>query len=507
MTPKPQSSRVLMLALALWCLTLGIVLGARILGPSDLGQNLDQSKTIAFTLDMVHNGEWVLPKDSLGRLSRKPPMVNWVGAPFVAIGWHSELALKIPAVLSGVGIAILVCFVGRFFYRRLDQDGNDDADRWIAANAPAMGVLASAAWLASPSAIKHIYFMRPDILFAALLCGAWFASVVLLSSPDRKRPLLALLVWFLGACAILTKGPMAVLVPMYLLVHILIIVPRGQRRSALSKTGWWWGIPVMVLIPGLWLWGAYQANPEHVRTVLFGQELGGRVGNNGIAGILNATMHNPGYFFERFLPWSLPAAMGIIFKPSAKIRTHPLAPASLWILLVLAITTLSSLSAGSYIMPAYPPAALLAVYVIFRLVAKARATRIKPAVAVIVGLVIVLSSMIAGREATRSRGARTGTGEHLKDFAHTAARTVGTDAVVFSQMGDLPIASLMGRFQADEIELSEAHGWVIQPTQIDPNREVVLTSGALVTHDLMTGVPIDATITVSLYRVDGASQP
>ena len=507
MTPKPKPSRMFKLALALWCLTLLIVLGARILGPSDLGQNLDQSKTIAFTLDMVHNGEWVLPRDSLGRLSRKPPMVNWVGAPFVAMGWHSELALKLPAVLSGIGIAVLVCFAGRFFYRRLDREAGDDADHWIASNAPAMGLLASAAWLASPSAVKHIYFMRPDILFAALLCSAWFASVVLLSSPERKRPGLALLIWFLGACAILTKGPLAVLVPMYLLAHILVIVPKGQRRSAIKATGWWWGIPVMVLIPGLWLWGAYQVDPEHVRTALFGQELGGRVGNNGFAGILNAAMHNPGYFFERFLPWSLPAAMGIIFKPSAKIRTHPLAPASLWILLVLAITTLSSLSAGSYIMPAYPPAALLAVYVVFRLVAKSRATRIKPAIAVIVGLVMVSSSMIAGREATRSRGARTGTGEHLKDFAHTAAQQVGTEAVVFSQMGDLPIASLMGRFQAGEIELPEAHAWLIQPTQIDPNREPVLTSDALVTHDPKTGVPIDATITVSLYRIDSVSKP
>ena len=48
------------------------VIGAagRIVGPSDLDQNADQSLTMSFTVDMVLNGNWMLPRDMRGIVSR-----------------------------------------------------------------------------------------------------------------------------------------------------------------------------------------------------------------------------------------------------------------------------------------------------------------------------------------------------------------------------------------------------------------------------------------------------
>ncbi|PCI09602.1 hypothetical protein COB72_06125 [bacterium] len=498
-TPPSRSTKP---AFAIWCLTLVIVLVVRILAPSDLGQNLDQSKTIAFTLDMVQNNHWILPVDSLADPTHKPPMVNWFGAPIVAMGFHSELALKLPAIISGITISILIFFAARFLFRKLDQDSLDNADRAIATHATPLAFLTSAAWFASPSAIKHIYFMRPDILFAALLVIAWFTSVVLLSNDQPNKPKrLALLIWLLAAAAALTKGPLALLIPLYLLLHILIITPKGERKPALARTQWQWGIPIMLIIPGLWLWAAYRINPDHVTNTLFAKELGSRLGNGGPSGILAAALANPAYFFERFLPWCLPAALAILFKPSRHLRSHPMGPAILWVLLVLAATTLASLNAGSYIMPAYPAAAILAIYALFRIIASPQAARIKPAFISLAILIIFSASLITTREATMSRAARTNTGQHIKAFAKSASQHIQSDQIRFHQMGDLPIASLMGKHQPADINPNPSHHWLIQPTHIDPAATPILVSDPIVTHDPDSGEPIDTTIQIGLYPI------
>ncbi len=505
--PSPPPSRFTKPAIAIWCLALAIVLAARILGPSDLGQNLDQSKTISFTLDMVNHNRWILPRDGLGELTRKPPMVNWLGAPIVALGFHNELALKLPAVLSGITISILIFFAARFLFRRLDTGSDTDpADQSIAVHATPLAMLAAGVWLASPSAVKHIYFMRPDILFTALLAAGWFASVVLLSSSPKHPRWLALLIWLLTAAAFLTKGPLALLIPAYLALHILIITPKGSRQSALARIRWQWGIPVMLIPPALWLASAYQLNPDHVRTALLGEELGDRAGLS-ITKRLSALGRNPAFFFERFLPWSLPAVLAIIFKPSARIRTHRLAPASLWILLVLLATTAIGMQAGSYIMPAYPAGAILAVYALYRIIASSRATRIKPAFISIALLILISAWLIFARELTMSRGARDHTGEHIKSFADAAAHHIQSDLVRFHQIGDLPIASLLGRHQPGDIAPDADHRWLIQPTSIDSAVTPVVTSAPLTTHDPTTGEPIAESITISLYQLPPRRSP
>lgn len=495
------SSRFAKPAFALWCLTLAIVLIVRILAPSDLGQNLDQSKTIAFTLDMVQNNQWILPRDSLGHLTRKPPMVNWLGAPFVAMGIHSELALKLPAVISGVSISILIFFAARFLFRKLNTEIADLADITIASHATPLAFFASAAWLASPSAIKHIYFMRPDILFTALLVIAWFASVFLLSSENPKHPKrLALLIWLLAAAAALTKGPLALLIPLYLILHILIITPKPDRKSTLARTSWQWGIPLMLILPGIWLWAAYRINPDHITNTLLGKELGSRVGRGGFTGIFKAALANPAYFFERFLPWCIPAALAIISKPSSRIRTHPIAPATLWVLLVLTTTTIVGMKSGSYIMPAYPAAAILAVYALFRIITLSRAKRAAAPFVFISILIILSATLITVRESTMSRGAKTNTGEFIKEFARSVSQLVGKDDVHFVELGDIPIASLMGRHHSDDLTQFKYVRWNIQPTNLDPSQTPVLVSDPIVTHDPDTGEPIDITIQIGLYK-------
>ena len=72
----------------LTALVMLVIFGCRWFGPSDLYDN-DQPKTVAYTVDMVRHGRWLLPVDMLGRPATKPPMYNWISVPVVAAGWHS----------------------------------------------------------------------------------------------------------------------------------------------------------------------------------------------------------------------------------------------------------------------------------------------------------------------------------------------------------------------------------------------------------------------------------
>ncbi|MGZ4984679.1 MAG: hypothetical protein ACXV8A_01180, partial [Chthoniobacterales bacterium] len=72
-----------------------VMFAARIFGPSAL-QRQDQPRTAAYTADIAANGRWLLPRDMFGNTATKPPLVNWLAAPLLKLGFWSEWAVKMP---------------------------------------------------------------------------------------------------------------------------------------------------------------------------------------------------------------------------------------------------------------------------------------------------------------------------------------------------------------------------------------------------------------------------
>ncbi|GJM19214.1 MAG: hypothetical protein DHS20C14_14270 [Phycisphaeraceae bacterium] len=481
-TPRDDPGPGWRLLAALCLAVVALVLGTRILAPSDLNQNQDQSKTIAFTLDAAVNGNWALPRDGSGELTRKPPLVNWIGAVPVLAGWHAEPALKLPSVLAGVGTVVAAAVGGLVLFRRLGDHGSDAGDAALARHAPACALAAGAVWIACPSSIKHVYFMRPDMLFTLWLTIGWASATVLVTGPTPKRPrTTAVVMWTAAGLAALTKGPMALLIPAYALLAGLLIADHPERahwRARASRTarvGWWWGVPLMLAMPGGWLLAAWRADPAHVEGVLLGQELGSRVPGSGESGALAKiwyALHRgvPGLLFSRFAPWGVLTILAVITKPSRAWLGHPTGPASLWVVMVLVVNVLTAGRSGSYLMPAYPAAGILAVYALARIIAGREGTRMRAAPAWVALAALLVAACVGGREAFFSRAARTGDGETLKAFARDAEALVGDDPVVFIRTGDLPLASLMGRAQAGEPDASSLAGavWLVVAGDLGP---------------------------------------
>ncbi len=478
-TPRTAASFRLTAAIAL--LAVVACVGLRVLGASDLHQNTDQSKTMAFTADVAFNAELFLPRDGIGERTLKPPLINWLGAPLVRAGWHDELAYKLPCILAGLLTALIVVFAARWLLERF-ADSSSDAARTIASLAAPLAIATGAAWLASPSAIKHLYFLRPDVLQTMFLTIAWYGATRCLAEPNAKaaRPWAAI-TWLGAGGAALAKGPMALLVPLYIIALALLVHRSVGWLRAINRTHWPIGLPVMLAMPLIWLAPAWNVDPEHVRSSLLGRELMERVERGSSEAdpfrMLRAVVRVPGFFLERFAPWAIPAFIAIALWITRRWRPGPLAPALVWIVIVYAMNIVSAGRSGSFVAPAYPATAIIAVYAIARLALMLRPitpTRLAPLVAAIA---LVAGAGIGAREAFLSRGARTGYGNELAAFADTIRPTIADDQVAFVGIGYAPLPPLLGRHRAGEPDEERLAGaaWIVAPAGSAPIDPIALS--------------------------------
>lgn len=471
--------------------TLVAIIG-RALGPGDLYQNSDQCKTAAFTADMILHGRWLVPVDLTGAPTLKPPLVNYLALPGVAaslaVGHPNELVFKLPSIFAALLGMVAVAWAGKRFLRSLGSwEHADDVDRAIARSAGPLGWVCAGAWLASPSTIKHLYFCRPDMLLNALLAWGWLAATVLLTSSGRPPRWASWVLWISAGLAALTKGPMALLLPAFLLLGMLVLRRPGQADSVPPPPRRWrtfgllWGPILMLAIPAAWLIPAYLAQPDHIAHTLLGGEVANRVstGGSGLARLPMNAIRVPMFYFERFWPWSFMAAAALLIIGPRRLLRHPLSPAVLWVLMITAVLIVVAGESGSFNAPAYPALAVLGVYGLARIIAQGRAHHVRHATVGIAALALVVSVGVVAREAFMSRAARTQIGPRLAEFARQADAIVGDDPVAFIDLGHNPVPLWMGRHPGAGAErLDAAHAaWVVRP--VIEGREAVVVSDSL----------------------------
>ncbi len=387
-----------------------------------------------------------------GKPATKPVMYNWIGSPWVALGWSSEPTLKMPSLLAAMAILGMIVTAGR---RLLP----------LGAEGRTIGLLAGVFWLASYSTLKLIYLARPDMLVVALLTGAWCCATMIFLNAQRLRGVelraWQLGLWLCAAGAALTKGLPALLVLVYVLLGAKLIV--GHWR-AVGKTGILWGLPLAMGLFGLWFYGVYRADPEHFRNVFMGKELVGRIHSEKYGGswaILLELWQFPLWFLAYLAPASFLAVLTWLHVPARQWLRHPTGPATLWVFLTILFFSLSAGKRADYIAPAYPMAAILAGY---WLAAVAPKHRVTPRRSAVIGTLVALGLCIyfmAGSPAAIS-----GLGDNAAQFARRASRIVGDDPVAFIETGYNPLQPLMGRNQAGRVPTDEqlrVSPWIVVP--------------------------------------------
>lgn len=350
--------------------SLGFALGDHALIDPDEGRNA------AIAREMAASGDFLIPHLNGLPFLDKPPLYFAVEALALRLLGNSELAIRLPSLLlSWATIALAAWFAAHLLGRR---------SAWIAATACATAPLAIA--LARVGIFDSMLSF-----FMVLAIVALYRAVELEAATAGFRGWRwwTLLGWASMALGVLTKGPVALLVP--LLVSAPYALWRRQTRAV-----WHWCGPLLFLL-GLLPWAAYVELrvPGFLRYALV-TETWGRMTTDELQ------RTGPAWYFLPFLlagcfPWLVLAVAGWHRLRQDRGRTPETAPGpngapvllALWIVLPLLLFSLSQSKRPQYILPLVPAVALLAAAAWNGETAPRRAVRLAASIWMAMGVVFL----------------------------------------------------------------------------------------------------------------------
>lgn len=159
--------------------------------------------------EMAESGDWLTPRFNYEPRFQKPALYYWVTAALFAVGGAHEFSARLFAALAGVGLVVLTTACGRRWY--------DES----------VGLLAGAITATTIGYFALARMSLPDLPLAFFVtCSIWTAFVATLERERNPRQ------WLLyaataAALGFLVKGPLAVLLPVMVVVPILLM----ERRS------------------------------------------------------------------------------------------------------------------------------------------------------------------------------------------------------------------------------------------------------------------------------------
>ena len=347
---------VLLLAAAL---ALGFDLGGYPLFDPDEGRNAEVAREMAATND------YVLPHfDGLPYLDK--PIVYFASAAAVMeVLGPTETAARLPAYLFTLATLIVVVWLVR---RRWGTDAG-----WLAALALATMPLVLA-------------YARTTIMDSAL---AFCTTLAILAFWD-ERPVLAWAAIGLGA---ITKGPVAILIPLATLIPYSLLTGHKVRRLFPLA-----GLGVFALVALPWFLAVAHRVPEFPHYV-FVRETFERVTTKSFHRTAPFWYYLPIVPVAAF-PWIVPALAGLKNWRWTWLarRVNPLAQESIllacWVLGPLLFFTLNQSKLPQYMLPLMPPFALAAARLLTRQASElpggiGAGRRMYPAIAALLGVALV----------------------------------------------------------------------------------------------------------------------
>lgn len=361
----------------------------------------DEGRYAAIPAAMLHRGDWIVPHlDGLPYLE-KPPLLYWMTAlSFKALGL-TEFAGRLPMAICGFVAILAIYLLGR---RRLG---------WRT------GILAAAILAVSPEFFGLARFLMTDMPVACCLTLAmvWF---YLAASADedggepaaiaRARRRDYLLFFFFLAMATLSKGLIGFLLPAAIIGAYVLL---GRQWRVLREIPWLTGIPLFAVLVVPWFALVQARHPQFLDYFIVTQHFR-RFSGGG------AEHHMPFWFFvpvllAGFFPWSLAlpwAARSAGAAPANRARAAAAEPERrlhlflwLWAGIIFVFFSISSGKLPTYILPVYPPLALLAAQVWARALGeKAEWGPRRSALLAGAGLLLFGAALLAGSQLLGKKG-------------------------------------------------------------------------------------------------------
>jgi 4-amino-4-deoxy-L-arabinose transferase-like glycosyltransferase len=310
--------------------------------------------------EMIERGDYISPTFNYEPRFNKPVLSYWIVAAFYTLFGVSVGVQRLPIALAAVGLILTALLLAWLTH---DETGDGGRSRVEAALWAAIGLAISPRLLMFA---RRIFIDMYTSLFMGLTLLCFAASE---RYPERRRVFLALMYVFVGL-GVLTKGPVAAVLPalvfaMYLAVH------RESRRAAAMMLPAGAAIVLAIVVP--W-YAALYARDGWAPIVSFfvGENVDRFTSGLGVSVTRGPLFYVPVVFSDSF-PWALllvPAAVAWwrdrqrVDVPAKSRRGRTLL--WLWILVIVGFFSLSAGKQDLYIFPIVPAIAALAGSVLAR---------------------------------------------------------------------------------------------------------------------------------------------
>lgn len=308
----------------------------RVTAPSDLATG-DQPYQAAYIRDITERGAWIVQHLDDGTPASKPPLYNWLAAaPILALGVTNDFLLKLPSLLAGLAALFLTWSIAR--------DVSTERAALFA------GVLLVCSTMFS----KQIYFARTDMLLALFVIAQIWAAI-------RLRPVVF---WIAAALAMLTKGPIGVVIP---LVALVVWWWRdGVLRERLRSMRVAWGLLLSLVPLGIWFAAAVSVGGDEVWQQLVVRETVDRFA----AGSKSMEHKHPLYYVPHFLsrmaPASLLAVPALIALRRSRAERLPIVAVAWWFIAPFVLLSLVPSKRVDRLFPIFPAVCILAAWALDR---------------------------------------------------------------------------------------------------------------------------------------------
>jgi 4-amino-4-deoxy-L-arabinose transferase-like glycosyltransferase len=302
--------------------------------------DIDEGKHAATAKEMVLSGDWITPTFNGEPFYDKPVLFNWLGAiAFLVLGF-TEFAARLPAAILSTACVLLTYLLGR----KLANATIGLLGGAILATALEFAVLGRT--------IVHDISL---VFFVTLALYLFYVGYK--DSRHRKRNLL----FFYAAMglAVLAKGPLGLALPAMVIGPYLII---ERRLSFIKQMQIGWGILIFLAVAAPWYILISLKNPGYAEYFFVYQNLGS---------FGSGDPRHPGPFyyyvpvlFGGFFPWSCFLPMAIIYAVRKRYQAAREGASFLviWISVIFVFFSFAGSKLPTYILPIFPPAALLTAY-------------------------------------------------------------------------------------------------------------------------------------------------
>ena len=339
MTSDPNLSagwkRDLVILTALLALLFGFMLGSHNLWTPDEGRYAEIPR------EMLASEDIVTPRLDGVKYFEKPPLMYWIEASTIDLLGYGEWALRLPLALSALLGCLVVYGAGRRLFSRRT------------------GLIAAAILATSPLYYMMARVLTLDMLVSVLISSALLSFLVgVQEPPGAKRRWLLWAFYTLAALAVLTKGLIGVVLPGLIIGCWILLIKDWRLLTTIHLRS---GIAIFLVIVVPWHVLVARANPEfpyfyfiHEHFLRYTTTTHGR--------------YQPPWFFIPVLivglfPWIafLVHALRSAWPTSwrARVEQRETLFLLLWAVLVFAFFSASGSKLVPYILPVFPPLALL----------------------------------------------------------------------------------------------------------------------------------------------------